>query len=219
MELFDFKTNDVISIQEMETGKEKVKVVLNPAEFFVYDFANKNNIEISEVYETLKNADEYFHYYDKEGEFISGFFAKFASCFENEKYKFAFENSAEFEERPFNGIEKTKMFDLIDYVFYDIDELVIEEAIDNEEELDEEEIEWNLNDRIDVERGSFFDTDEDFLEKYVDKDFHKYFAGAEEAMLKMEYRPDLYIKQKFDFAEIAERIADGIYNNSDDYDY
>lgn len=46
MELFDFKTNDVISIEEMETGKEKVKVVLNPAEFFVYDFANKNNIEI-----------------------------------------------------------------------------------------------------------------------------------------------------------------------------
>lgn len=219
MELFNSKTNEIISIEEMEVGKENVKVVLNPPEFFVYDFAVKNNSEISEVYEDLKYADESFHYYNKEGEFISGFFGKYASCFENEIHETIFENNIDVEERPFNEEEKKAFFDVMDDVFYDIDELVIEEAIDNEEELDEREVEINLNDRIDVERGSFVGTDEEFLDMYVIEDFHKYFAGAEAAMCKMEYRPDLYVKQKFDFAEIVERIADGIDNNSDDYDY
>ena len=83
MEFFDCKTNKMISSEEAQHNENGVKIVCNPAEFFVYDFAQKNNRDISEIYNTLINADFYFNYYEKEGMLIASFFDEYASFFDS----------------------------------------------------------------------------------------------------------------------------------------
>lgn len=216
MEFFDCKTNKMISSEEAQHNENGVKIVCNPAEFFVYDFAQKNNRDISEIYNTLINADFYFNYYEKEGMLIAYFFDEYASFFEEEFCCDILENCVEIVERQFNDEEKTRFNVVLDLAFWTIDKIVIREAVKNEEEMSEKDVEFELIDRIYNERGFFVESDEEFLTSYVDEEFHEYFFGVEDTLNKMEYNLDNYVKNAFDFSEIAKKIADGIENGLED---
>lgn len=219
MEFFDCKTNKMICVEEALHNESGVKIVCNPAEFFVYNFAQKNNLDISEVYDTLCNAEEYINYYNMEGLLIENFFDEYASFYEEACCCDILENCVEIVERQFNDDEKTR-FNVVMYLtFGDIDKIVIREAVINEEEMSKKDVELALNDRIYVDRGFFVDSDEDFLNLYVDEEFQEYFLGVEDSLYKMEYDQERYVKNTFDFSEIAKRIADGIENGLEDNEW
>ena len=204
---------DLISEEDIECINAlklngKFKVLLNPAEYFIYKTSKDSNFGIEDVLDDLFYAYENVHYV-RLGNFISNFFYVYAKDLDNSNLEKILSAADYVEEIPFTKKQRGNMYDVFLLTFYDIDEIIVKEELNKGlEEYSLNDIKNLLDDKLQVEWHCFED-DECLYDMYVDKDKHSLYRNAEKVIFNIDYDLDKekFVEKAFDLNKIRQKLC------------
>ena len=206
----DTTDKKIIDYSEGRDNGRKNIILLNPAEYFIYQTAKKRDVSPNEVCHELINTDEYVRY-SRLGELISSFFAGFDNLFcgmNKELFKKLFRKNIVLKV-PFSETDMEKIDCVLWSVFSDLGDIVVEEqkdipASDRKKYLIKD-IKQLLFDRFNVELDCN-ETDEELYNKYVDEEKQSLIKEAEKVIWDAKYPIKKFITDNFNLNDIRDKI-------------
>ena len=206
----DIKDKKVVDYTVVCNNGRKNIILLNPAEYFIYQTSKKNKLSPEEVCYKLSNADRFVRY-SRLGELISSFFAVFDNLFcgmDEDMFRKIFGRNIVFKV-PFSEPDMERINCVLWSVFSDLGDIVVEEQksipASNRKKYLIKDIKQLLIDRFNVELDCN-ETDEELYNKYVDEDKHSLIREAETVIWDAEYPINKFITDNFDLKNIKRRI-------------
>lgn len=206
----DIEEKKVVDYSVVRDNGRKNIILLNPAEYFIYQTAKKNKLSPEEVCYKLYNADE-FVCYSRLGELISSFFSEFDGLLcgmDEDMFKKLFKKNIVFKV-PFSEPDMKKINCVLWSVFSDLGDIVVEEQknipASNRKKYLIKDIKQLLIDRFNVELDCN-ETDEELYNKYVDEDKHSLIREAEKVIWDAKYPIKKFITDNFNLNDIRDKI-------------
>lgn len=200
----------IIDYSEARDNKKKNIILLNPAEYFIYQTSKKNKLSPEEVCYKLSNADRFVRY-SRLGELISSFFAVFDNLFcgmDEDMFRKIFGRNIVFKV-PFSEPDMERINCVLWSVFSDLGDIVVEDA---KIELALKRNNYSIKDIKNLILDRFYfelycgEDEEDLYNKYIDDDKHSLIREAEKVIWDAEYPINKFITDNFDLKIIKRRI-------------
>ena len=200
----------IIDYSEALDNKKKNIILLNPAEYFIYQTSKKNKLSPEEVCYKLSNADRFVRY-SRLGELISSFFAVFDNLFcgmDEDMFRKIFGRNIVFKV-PFSEPDMERINCVLWSVFSDLGDIVVEDA---KIELALKRNNYSIKDIKNLILDRFYfelycgEDEEDLYNKYIDDDKHSLIREAEKVIWDAEYPINKFITDNFDLKIIKRRI-------------
>ena len=210
MIIIDLADKSIIDYSVARNNRRKNVILLNPAEYFIYQIAKKKKISPDELCYELENADECV-YYSRLGELITSFYSGLGGLFSGMDeclFERLFKNNI-VQKVPFSENEQNDIECVFYDCFSDIGDLVIEEAKNEEQSVRKgytiRDIKNLLLDRFNVELDCGVSNEELYI-NYVDKEKHSLFKEAEKVIWNSKINIKKFIVNNFDLAVIRDKI-------------
>ncbi len=206
----DIEGKKVVDYSVVRDNGRKNVILLNPAEYFIYQTAKKNKLSPEDVCYDLDNADEFVRY-SRLGELISSFFSEFVGLLcgmDEDMFKKLFKKNIVLQV-PFSETDMEKIDCVLWSVFSDLGDIVVEEQKDipasERKKYLIKDIKHLLFDRLNVELDCN-ETDEELYNKYVDEDKHSLIREAEKVIWDAKYPIKKFITDNFNLNDIRDKI-------------
>ena len=206
----DIKDKKVVDYTVVCNNGRKNIILLNPAEYFIYQTAKKNKLTPDDVCYDLYNAKEFVRY-RRLGELISSFFFEFNSYFcgmDEDIFRKFFKRNIVFKV-PFSELDLETIGCVLWSVYSDLGDIVVEEQKNIPASIRKKylikDIKQLLFDRFNVELDCC-ETDEELYNKYVEEDKHSLIRESEKVIWAAVYPINSFITRNFDLKNIKRRI-------------
>ena len=206
----DIEEKKVVDYSVVRDNGRKNIILLNPAEYFIYQTAKKNKLSPEEVCYKLYNADEFVHY-SRLGKLISSFFSEFDGLLcgmDEDMFRKLFKKNI-VHKVPFSKLDLEKIGCVFWSVFSDLGNIVVEDA---KIELALKRNNYSIKEIKNLLLDRFYfelycgEDEEDLYNKYIDDDKHSLIREAEKVIWDAEYPINKFITDNFDLKIIKRRI-------------